>query len=174
MVQLRDKHACARDLVCLGQRLLAVLRPLGVPLIVNDRVDVARAIDADGAHVGQSDVPVRAARDILGESKILGLTIESEAELDAVDPTQVDYLGASVFATGTKRDVAGVFGVEGIRKLVGRVSIPVVAIGGIGSSNAAQVTDTGVAGIAVVSAILGASDARQAAEDLLRACARRS
>lgn len=164
IVQLREKQLGGRAFAEEARGLLEVLRPLGVPLIINDRVDVALAVGAEGVHLGQSDLSAADARRLLGDEAILGLTVESDAEAAAVDATLVDYVGASVFPTGTKTDVAGVFGLEGMRRLCASLPIPVVAIGGINASNAGSVLATGAAGVAVVSAILGAPDPRAAAE----------
>ncbi|MEM1022521.1 MAG: thiamine phosphate synthase [Myxococcota bacterium] len=155
MVQLRDKEAEGRALLETARRWLRVLRPLGVPLIVNDRVDVAAAAGADGVHLGQSDLPVKAARRILGEGPIIGLSLERpDAEYEGAD-----YVAASpVFPTPTKTDTSEPFGLDGLRLLCERVRVPVVGIGGLRPDNAGEVMSAGAAGVAVVSAILGADD----------------
>jgi thiamine-phosphate pyrophosphorylase len=168
LVQLREKSLGGRAFAELGRALMRVLEPHGVPLIVNDRVDVARAIGAAGIHVGQSDLSVSDVRRVIGPEAIVGLTVESFEELAAVDAAEVDYLGASVFSTTTKTDVAGVFGLDGMRRLVELSPVPVVAIGGIHAGNAADVAATGVSGIAVVTAILAADSPAQAAGALSR------
>ena len=174
LVQLREKTLGGRAFAELGRALMRVLEPRGVPLIVNDRVDVARAIGAAGVHVGQSDLSVADVRRVIGPDAILGLTVESFEELAGVDAAEVDYLGASVFSTSTKTDVAGVFGLDGMRSLVGRSPVPVVAIGGIQAGNAEEVSATGVAGVAVVTAILSADSPVEAAGALSRSLRGRS
>lgn len=153
--------ACARD-------LLEMLRPRGVPLIINDHADVAAAVGADGLHVGQDDLSPADARRIIGPDTILGLSAGSMDEVRGADPALVDYLGIGpVWATATKKDAGAAVGVDGLAGLRAVTPLPVVAIGGIGESNAADVMRTGVDGIAVVSAICGQASPRTAAGNLL-------
>ena len=167
VVQLREKTCSTREFVAAARRLLEILRPAGVPLIINDRVDVALAAGADGVHLGQSDMGIDDARRILGPDAIIGLSIESEADAAAAGKTDADYLAASpVFATPTKTDTGAPWGIEGLRRLRGRTKKKIVAIGGLGSSNAAAVFDAGADGIAVVSAICAAPDPEAAARRL--------
>lgn len=162
VVQLRDDLTESGKLVAVGRRLRALLPPM-VPLIVNNRLDVTAAIPADGAHVGQRDAPPAAARAAIGADGIVGLSITRPEQLAAVDPT-VDYLGVGpVFATATKADAAPAIGLDGLACCRGLTDLPIVAIGGIDAENAASVMATGVAGIAVVSAICAAADPRAAA-----------
>lgn len=169
-VQLRRKDHAARAFVEEARALVAALRPLGVPLIVNDRVDVALAAGADGVHVGQDDVTPADARRIVGEGMLLGLSVTSVAEARALDPRVVDYAGVGpVFATPSKPDAAPALGLEGTRAASGALAVPAVAIGGVGPANARAVLATGVAGIAVVSAICAADDPRAAAAALAAA-----
>lgn len=166
-VQVRDKHGGGRALVELGRALGVHLRPRGVPLIVNDRLDVALIVGADGLHVGQSDLDPFDARRHLPPGAILGLSVESLADVDAAARLPVDYLGVSpVFPTPTKTDTAIPFGLTGLRAARARTPLPLVAIGGIGRHNAAEVLAAGADGLAVVSAILGAADPRAAAAEL--------
>lgn len=160
MVQLRNPEASARELVEQARALRGLLRPRGLALIVNDRADVAFAAGAAGVHLGQSDLPVAAARALLGPAAIIGLSITEPGQAEALDASAVDYLGAGpVFATSTKPDAAPPLGLEALAGLVRRSHpLPVVAIGGIGPRNAAEVARTGVAGLAVVSAISAAAD----------------
>jgi thiamine-phosphate pyrophosphorylase len=168
LVQLRDKEASDADFAAQARRLIAVLRPFGVPLIVNDRVSVAREVGAEGVHVGQSDGDVRAVRAAVGADVILGLSVTNMAELEAVPEGVADYLGLGpVFATGTKPDHDPPVGLGGLAAMVRGTALPTVAIGGIGLANAAQVFATGVDGIAVVSAICSAPDPAEAAGRLL-------
>jgi thiamine-phosphate pyrophosphorylase len=170
MVQLRDDDTPATELVELARRLKAVLAPARVPLIVNNRLDVALAAGADGLHVGQADTPPREARARLGPEPILGLSVTDPAQLAAVDPALVDYLGVGpIFATSTKPDAAPAMGLSGLAATRAGTALPIVAIGGIDLSNAAAVVRAGADGVAVVSAICAADDPLAAAVSLLRA-----
>jgi thiamine-phosphate pyrophosphorylase len=163
-VQLREKHRATRAFVEEARALVALLRPLGVPLIVNDRVDVALAAGADGVHVGQDDMAVRDVRRIVGPEWIVGLSVTTLAEAGAVDTGLVTYVGVGpVFATSTKPDAAPPLGLGDTAEICRTLRAPVVAIGGIGAENAAEVLTTGVHGIAVVSAICSARRPREAA-----------
>lgn len=166
-VQLRRKDHAARAFVEEARALIAVLRPCGVPVIVNDRVDVALAAGADGIHVGQDDLPAADVRCLVGEGLVVGLSVTSVAEARALDPGVVDYAGVGpVFATASKPDAAPPLGLEGTRAVRGVLPVPAVAIGGIGLANARAVLATGVAGIAVISAVCAADDPRHAAAHL--------
>lgn len=163
MVQLREKDIATRDFIALALKLKEVLKPYGVPLIINNRVDVALASDADGVHIGQSDMPYRMARALLGPSKIIGLSVENFGQIEEAESLDVDYIGISpVFATLTKTDTAAPFGLEGLRKAVKMSTHPTVAIGGMNMETAANVMACGTDGIAVVSAIVCADDPEQA------------
>jgi thiamine-phosphate pyrophosphorylase len=167
MVQYREKQLETRAMIEEVRALHALLRPLGVPLIVNDRVDVALAADADGVHVGREDMPPEIARRLLGPDKILGASVHTEAHIAALDPSVVDYIGAgATFPTATKSNTAGLLGLDGLARLRRATAMKMVAIAGIGHDNAASVWATGVDGIAVVSAICGAEDCRAAASRL--------
>ena len=166
-VQLRDDDLPAAELIAQARRLRAILAPQGVPLIVNNRLDVALAAGADGAHVGQSDTPVAEARARLGPDAILGLSITDPAQLAGLDEEAVDYLGVGpVFPTGTKPDAAPPMGLEGLRACRPLTALPIVAIGGIGPGNAADVIRAGADGVAVVSAIAGADEPETVAREL--------
>lgn len=155
LVQLRDKHASDDALRAQAEALLEVLTPLGVPLIINDRVEVARAVGAAGVHVGQSDSSVARCRAAMGGSGAVGLSIEHPEQPDQ----GADYIAASpVFGTPTKEDTAPPLGLDGVRVLANRGGPPVVAIGGMGPERAGRVTEAGAAGVAVISAVWGASD----------------
>lgn len=167
IVQLREKDAPTGEFLELAQRLKEILRPYGVPLIINDRVDIALAVDSDGLHIGQSDMPYDIARKLLGPDKIIGLSVESMDDLIAANELDVDYIGISpVFATPTKTDTAVPFGIEGLREAV-RLSVhPTVGIGGMNRDTVSDVIATGCDGIAVVSAISSAESPRAAAAEL--------
>lgn len=167
MVQLREKSISTKEFIELAVRLRRTLTPYGVPLIINDRVDVAVASEADGVHIGQSDIPYIMARKILGPDKIIGLSVENFEQIEEANALDVDYIGVSpVFATPTKTDTCAPFGLEGLRKAVLMSVHPTVAIGGINASTAADVVATGTDGLAVVSAIVGAESPRNAAAEL--------
>lgn len=159
LVQLREPHAPGRRLVAEARALIALLRPLGIPLIINDRVDVALAADADGVHVGQSDMAPADARALIGPDKILGLSITEFADLARSDLAGVDYLGVGpVFGTTTKPDAAPPMGLAGLAAVRAATALPIVAIGGIGPVQAGPVRTAGAEGVAIVSAIMAADD----------------
>ncbi|MGI9501098.1 MAG: thiamine phosphate synthase [Geminicoccaceae bacterium] len=163
LVQLRDKGAEARDLLALAEALKALLEPKNLPLVVNDRVDVAAAAGV-GCHIGQSDLPPAAAREILGESAIIGLSIDRVEQAPTADPACLDYVAHGPFAaTDTKCGAGDPVGVEGIGYVRALTALPLVAIGGIGVHNAADAIRAGADGIAVVSAVMAARDPKPAA-----------
>lgn len=169
-VQLREKRAPARECLEIGRGLLAVCRPLGVPLIINDRADLALALGADGLHVGQGDLPVREARRQLGPDAILGLSVETEAQALEADADDADYLGVSpVFTTPTKPEADRAWGLDGLRRLRERTRRPLVAIGGINARTAAEAIAAGADGLAVVSAICAAPDPERSAREIREA-----
>lgn len=166
-VQLREKTLATRDFVERARALKVLLAPLGVPLLVNDRLDVALACEADGVHVGQGDMPAAEVRRWLPRA-IIGLSIESIEQLRAAEhDAAVDYYGASpVFATPTKTDTAPALGLDGLRELRALTRRPLVAIGGIHAGNAAPVMAAGADGLAVVGALCAADDPTAAARQL--------
>ena len=167
IVQLREKDTSTGEFVALARKLMALLKPLGIPLIINDRVDVALAADADGVHIGQSDMPYEIARKLLGPDKIIGLSVESFEDIEAANELDVDYIGISpVYGTPTKTDTAEPFGLEGLRKAVNMSKHPTVAIGGMNAGTIADVMAAGTDGVAVVSAICSAENIREAAAQL--------
>ena len=164
VVQLRDKEADTAALIQTGLELKDALAGTSVPLIVNDNVEAAIAINAAGIHVGQSDLKVAEVRRRIPTAMILGLSVETVDLARAVDPTLVDYVGVGpVFATGTKPDHKTPIGFEGLQRIVAAVSVPAVAIGGLKAGHAARTLAAGAHGMAVVSAICGTSDPRAAA-----------
>ncbi len=165
MVQLREKNCSSKEFYQLGIRLKKLLKPYNVPLIINDRLDIALAIDADGLHIGQSDLPWDVARQLLGKDKILGLSVETMEQAEESRNLAIDYIGISpVFATPTKTDTFTPFGLEGVKAVSAIACHPNVAIGGINLENAAQVMAHGANGVAVVSAISSAENPKLAAE----------
>jgi thiamine-phosphate pyrophosphorylase len=144
-----------------------MLKPYKVPLIINDRVDVALAVDADGVHIGQGDMAYKDARRLLGPDKIIGLSVESFSDIEAANALDVDYIGISpVYGTPTKTDTAEPFGLEGLRKAVEMSVHPAVAIGGMNAATIAEVMAAGADGVAVVSAICSAENIRKATSEL--------
>lgn len=167
MVQLREKESSTRDFVERAARLKQVLAPYHVPLIINDRVDVALAVDADGVHVGQSDMPYPLVKRLLPPGKIIGLSVESREQVLEANAYDVDYIAASpVFATATKTNTLIEWGLEGLSWIKSVSRHPLVAIGGINKGNAEAIFQAGTDGIAVVSAIIAASDPEMAARML--------
>jgi thiamine-phosphate pyrophosphorylase len=167
IVQLRDKTAPEEEFIRTAKALKAVLDPAGVPLILNDRVELASACSADGVHVGQGDMPAEEARAMIGPDRILGLSIENILQMQELDPRVVDYAGVGpIFATQTKRDAAPPLGFHGLEQITKASPVPVVAIGGLKANHVNETLTAGVAGLAVVSEICAASNPRKTAEDL--------
>jgi thiamine-phosphate pyrophosphorylase len=169
-VQLREKTCDTREFIEEALAVKEFLRSRGVPLIINDRVDVALAVGADGVHLGQKDMPLVAARAIVTNTMLIGISAESEADAVAAEKDGADYLGVSpIFATPTKTDAAAPLGLAGLQTIRRAVRLPLVGIGGLNRQNAAAVVRSGADGIAVVSAIVAAEDPEQAARELVRA-----
>ena len=167
MVQLREKECSTGEFVTLARELKEALQPLGIPLIINDRVDVALAVDADGVHIGQSDMPYDMARALLGKDKIIGLSVETMDEVVAANALDVDYIGISpIYATPTKTNTLTPFGLEGIEEVMRLSRHRCVAIGGMNRETIGEVIARGVEGVAVVSAIVAASSPRKASAEL--------
>ena len=165
-VQLREKNCSTRQFIELARELVELLRPRRVPLFINDRLDVALAVGADGVHLGQCDMAIADARRLAPEM-IIGISAESVADAVRAEQEGADYIGISpVFATATKSDIASPLGLPGISEIRRQVNIPLVGIGGINETNAAAVIAAGADGIAVVSAIIAASAPQQAAGQL--------
>ena len=170
VVQIRAKALPFREFLDLGLNAADRLAGTGVLLLVNDRVDIALACGADGVHLGQEDMPLATARNILGRDRIIGISVNTVEEARAAEAGGADYVGAApAFATATKETALPVLGPEGVRSIKRAVRIPVVAIGGINAGNLTALAASGADGIAVISAVLGAPDARRAAEDLRKA-----
>lgn len=173
IIQLRAKHATTRQLVQMGQELRALTRQYGASLIVNDRLDVALAVEADGVHLGQDDLPVALARQLAGEKFIIGVSAETLEEARHAEAEGANYLGVGpMFATATKPDAGAPIGPERLQAIKQAVSIPVFGIGGITLQNAVQVLKVGADGICVISAIMGAADPAEATRQFLTMLAR--
>lgn len=167
IVQLREKEASTRYFVEAAARMKSLLDPLGVPLLINDRVDVALAVGAAGVHIGQEDMPYPLARCLLGPQAIIGLSVETEAQVLEAEAFDVNYLAVSpVFLTPTKTDTRGSWGLEGLARVRRLSRHRLVAIGGLNSRNAADAVTAGADSIAVVSAICAAPDPEAAAAEL--------
>jgi len=172
IVQLRDKGASDSELIAQGRRLKQALAGSGVPLIVNDRVEVAAAIGADGVHVGQSDAAAHLARAVLGPDAYVGLSIQTSDHARAVHPAVVDHVGVGpVFATATKPDHAEPLGLQGLASICALSPVPVVAIGGLALEHVAGVLGAGAEGMALVSALCAAEDPEAAARGFATAIA---
>lgn len=168
-VQLREKGASTREFIEEALNVKAFLKSSAVPLVVNDRVDVALAVGADGVHLGQNDLPLDRARALVGGSMLIGISVESIRDAVEAESGGADYLGVSpIFATPTKADTAAPLGLAGLNAIRCAVRTPLVAIGGVNRRNAAGVIRSGADGIAVVSAIVAAEDPERAARDLKR------
>ncbi len=166
-VQLREKHASSRDFYAQAVALMDLLAPLNIPLIINDRLDIALACGAHGVHLGQSDMPVHAARKLLPPGVFIGWSVETLEDVAHSATLPLDYLGVSpVFATPTKTDTATPWGLEGLQRIRAATDLPLVAIGGIQLHNATQVLQAGAHSLAVVSAICSADDPRAASQQL--------
>ncbi|SHG37752.1 thiamine-phosphate diphosphorylase [Thermosyntropha lipolytica DSM 11003] len=170
IVQLRAKKLPDRDFYQLAQKIKEVLSPLAIPFIVDDRIDIALAVDADGVHLGQKDLPVKVARHLLGSQKIIGLTANRREEALSGEKEGADYLGIGpVFPTSTKENPAPVIGPDRFKALISQLVLPVVAIGGINPERALELKTSGAAGIAVSSFILQNPDPEKAACLLMKA-----
>ena len=166
MVQLREKNCSAKEFFETAQRVKKITDQAGVPLIINDRVDIALAVDADGVHVGQSDIPAAEARRLLGPDKIIGVSARTVEQARKAEADGADYLGVgAMFVTGTKQD-AKVTSKEELKRIRAAVAIPIVAIGGIKADNVEELKGTGIDGVAVVSAVIAAENIASAAEEL--------
>ncbi|MGD8993137.1 MAG: thiamine phosphate synthase [Desulfobacterales bacterium] len=170
IVQLREKECSTLEFIEQALSIKAFLVTRNVPLIINDRVDVAQAVEADGVHLGQTDMPLETAKGIVGDTMIIGISAECLADAIAAEKGGADYLGVSpIYVTPTKTDTAPALGLEGLRKIRRAVHLPLVGIGGLTRENAAEVIYNGADGVAVVSAIVAANDPESAAHELKRA-----
>jgi len=166
VVQLREKNASSKEFYEMALRVRKITSRMGVPLIINDRADIALAVDADGVHVGQDDLPYDAARSIIGNDKIVGLSASNLEEALAAAGMGADYLGVgAMFATGTKTD-ASLTSIDELKLIRAKVNIPIVVIGGINKETVPLFSGTGIDGIAVVSAIVSQNDEIKAAQEL--------
>jgi thiamine-phosphate pyrophosphorylase len=153
-IQFREKRGSTRALIATARALMDICRKAGVPLLVNDRIDVALAADASGVHLGTEDFPVSLAREILGPDRIIGASAGNLAEARRAMWAGADYVGVGpVFASGSKDDAGAALGAQGLREIVSEIEIPVIAIGGIDASRVAEIAAAGAYGIAVIQAV---------------------
>lgn len=168
VVQLREKECTAKEFYETAMAVKVITDAYEVPLLINDRLDIALGVGADGVHLGQDDVPVQAARDVLGPDKIIGATAHTVREAEEAWKMGADYLGVGdVFGTMSKSDTRRI-SLEELREICHAVPIPVVAIGGVNEGNIHKLADTGVAGAAVISAVIGKENITAAAQELIR------
>lgn len=167
MLQLREKNTSTADFYKIACSLKNLLKGHNIPLIINDRLDIAIASDADGLHIGQSDMPYSVVREILGKDKIIGLSVETIEQAREANELDVDYIGLSpVFSTNTKTDINTPLELEGIREIASFTKHKTVAIGGINTQNTGDIIKNGADGIAVVSAIISQESPKMAAAEL--------
>lgn len=167
VVQIREKTKDTLDFYNLALKVKEITAKYNVPLIINDRVDVALAIDADGVHIGQSDMPCDVTRKLVGPNKIVGVSAATIDEAKKAEKDGANYIGTgAVFPTATKDDAPKITKKD-LKEIVESINIPVVAIGGITLDNASELTDTGIKGLSVVSAIMSSDNPRESAEKLL-------
>ncbi|WP_366925516.1 thiamine phosphate synthase [uncultured Methanobrevibacter sp.] len=166
IVQLREKTASTKDFYELAVKVKEITSKYNVPLLVNDRIDIALAIYSEGVHIGQDDMPATIARKIIGDEKILGVSTSTVEEAIKAEAEGADYIGSgAIFPTSTKDDAESV-SKEELKDIVDSVDIPVVAIGGISLENAPSIKSTGIAGFSVISAIMNAEDPKEASKKL--------
>ncbi len=167
-VQLREKNKNTRDFIALAEKVKNILQPYNVPLIINDRLDVALAAGADGIHIGQQDMPYKKAKALMPAGTVIGLSVENTEQAKEAEKLDVDYLGVSpVYPTPTKTDIQTTWGIEGVRELRKITRHQLIAIGSIKTHNATEIIRAGANGIAVVSGICSAGDPEAAARELL-------
>lgn len=167
IVQLREKNMDTRDFFKRALKLKEICHKHGVDFVINDRLDIAIAVDADGVHLGQSDMPIEKAKEILGHKKIIGISAKNMEEALEAQKYGADYIGVgAIFATDTKKD-SGLVDLETLKEMTDQINIPVLAIGGIGLGKLGYLKDTGIDGICVISDILGSDDPEKRTRELL-------
>jgi thiamine-phosphate pyrophosphorylase len=167
MVQLREKEASTGEFYRIALEIKALTRRHHIPLVINDRLDIALAVEAEGLHIGRSDLPLPAARRLAGKKMFIGVSASTVEEARRAEAEGADYLGVgAVYPTGSKADAGEAIGLAALAAICGAVKIPVAGIGGVNAGNAAEVMRAGAAGIAVISGILSQPDIREAARNL--------
>lgn len=168
IVQLREKFIDDNKFLEIAKEVQKITKKYNIPLIINDNVKIAKEIDAEGVHIGQSDESLEEARKELGENKIIGVSVGSIEEALKAEIGGADYLGiGTIFYTGSKKDINEPLGIENLKNIVESIKIPCIAIGGIHLNNIKEVMETGVNGVAVISEILGKEDIEKASKTLL-------
>ncbi len=164
IVQYREKNLTAREMFHEAKKLRELTLNYKIPLIINDRVDLAISVEADGVHVGQDDLPIESVRQMIG-NKIIGISTHNIQEAIEAEKKGADYIGVgTIFPTNSKKDITKIIGIDGFNEITSSVSIPCVAIGGITHKHMSTIIKSGGVGVAVVSAILGEYDSKIAAE----------
>lgn len=166
-IQFRSKTGSTRELIETAAAMKRICEEAGVPLIINDRVDIAMAVDADGVHLGQDDFPISMARKMLGPDFIIGGSAGNINEAEICLKEGADYIGSGpVYPTGSKKDAGPATGVEGIKKLVNTIPLPFLAIGGISAADIPDLLSAGVHGVAVISAVCLSENPEKATEEI--------
>lgn len=167
MIQFRDKESSDDEFLIQAERINKITQKKNIPLIINDRVNIAKSIDTEGVHLGQDDMPVKEAREILGQEKIIGISTSNLEEAMEAEKQGADYIGLGpIFHTGSK-EIKGTIGTEMLNQVLGQVKIPVFPIGGINLSNIDQIIKAGSKRIAVISAVIAQKHVKNAARELL-------
>ena len=168
IIQYREKNRCTKDMVEDAEKIKELCRSKAV-FLVNNRVDIALAVDADGVHLGKEDMPYAAARKMLGNDKIIGMTIHNVSEAEEAQRIGADYIGLSpIFVTSTKKDAGNPCGTAMIKKVRAKIKIPIVAIGGISRENVAQVIKSGADAAAAISAVMGSNNIQKEVSYFIR------
>jgi thiamine-phosphate diphosphorylase len=163
VIQLREKKLTDREIFIMGMKIKPLIQKADACFIINDRIDLALALDADGVHLGQSDLPLNIARKLMGEKKIIGISVKTIEEAQEAEAQRANYLGVgSIYPTKTKKDTGPIVGPQRISQIRKAVDLPIVGIGGIQLHNIKEVIKAGAVGIAVVSAVMGAPDMAEA------------
>lgn len=166
LVQLREKNVSSKEFYEIAKDIKSITDKYNIPLIINDRLDIALAVEAEGVHIGQKDLPASLVRKIIGEDKILGVSANTIEDAFKAQKDGADYLGVgAIFPTKSKKDAENT-SIETLKKIKDAVSIPIVAIGGVNENNIQKLKETNIDGIAVISAILGKEDIKKACEKL--------
>jgi thiamine-phosphate pyrophosphorylase len=168
-VQFRQKDGTSRDMYRNASAVLKVCRDAGVTMIVNDRIDIALAIDADGVHLGHEDIPIPVARTLLGDGKLVGGSATDLHGLRSVLPEGPDYIGLGpIYPTRSKHDAGSALGIDALKEATAITSLPIIAIGGVTAERMTELLSTGIHGVAVISAVCCAPDPRRATELFVR------
>jgi thiamine-phosphate pyrophosphorylase len=169
LVQLRSKKTDSRTFLDTAFKIKKILFPLNIPFIINDRIDIALACQADGVHLGQKDLPLPSAREILGKNKIIGITAPNKKLAQKAELQGADYLGVGpVFHTESKEKAKKPMGIKQLSMIREDINIPILAVGGINPQNAAEVMATGVDGVAVISAVFGSKDPQSSIQKIIQ------